>query len=273
MPDRFEVSVEREVAVAMPDGVLLFTDVYHPVRAGDCPTIVTRCPYGRALFTPAARAYAERGYHVVLQDCRGTAPSKGEPSVFAEAPDGRATGDWIARQPWFDGRLGADGGSYLGFTALAFASTRPPYLKALSLQVFGADRAAAWFPGGSFALDLALSWSQIRVATRDGGLDMSDLPKLAASMKDMAVKLERGFAHLPLGEADRIASGETLPGSRTGSRTRTRGIRSGRRSTTASCCPRSACRRCSWTAGTTIRCRTCSRTTGASAQPACRRAS
>ncbi len=211
MGDRFEVEVEREVAVAMPDGVELFTDVYHPVGAGDCPTIVTRCPYGRAMFTPAARAYAERGYHVVLQDCRGTAPSKGEPSVFAEAPDGRATGDWIARQPWFDGRLGADGGSYLGFTALAFASTRPPHLKALSLQVFAADRAAAWFPGGSFALDLALSWSQIRVATRDGGLDMTDLPKLAASMQEMAQKLERGFAHLPLGEADRVATGETLP--------------------------------------------------------------
>jgi putative CocE/NonD family hydrolase len=127
MRERCRVEQEHDVAVAMPDGVELFADVYHPLGAGDCPTILTRCPYGRAMFAPAARAFAERGYHVVLQDCRGTAPSKGEPSVYAEASDGRAAGDWITRQPWFDGRLGADGGSYLGFTALAFASTRPPY--------------------------------------------------------------------------------------------------------------------------------------------------
>jgi putative CocE/NonD family hydrolase len=211
MAERFEVETEADVAIAMPDGALLLADVYHPAGAGDCPTILTRCPYGRALFAAAARTYAAHGYHVVLQDCRGTAPSKGEPSIFAEASDGRAAGDWIARQPWFDGRLGADGASYLGFTALAFAATRPPYLKALSLQVFGAERHAAWFPGGSFALDLALAWSQIRVATRDGGLDLSDLAKLASSMKEMAERLERAFLHLPLGEADRVATGETLP--------------------------------------------------------------
>src|SRR5262245_37971134 len=211
MAQRFEVQTESDVAIAMPDGVELFADVHHPRGAGDCPTILTRCPYGRAMFTVAARAYAAHGYHVVLQDCRGTAPSKGAPALFSEGADGRATGDWIARQPWFDGRLGAEGGSYLGFTALAFAATRPPHLKALSLQVVGAERHAAWFPGGSFALDLALSWSQIRVATRDGGLDMSDLPKLAASMKEMGERLERAFLHVPLGEADRVATGETLP--------------------------------------------------------------
>jgi putative CocE/NonD family hydrolase len=210
MADRFEVDVEQ-VGVAMPDGALLFADVYHPRGAGEHPTLLTRCPYGRAMFRQAAKAFAERGYHVVLQDCRGTAPSKGEPSVFSEGADGRATGDWIGRQPWFDGRLGAEGASYLGFTALAFAATRPPYLKALSLQVIGADRAAAWFPGGSFALDLALSWSQIRAMTRDGELDMSDLGKLAAAFAENGRKLERAFAHLPLRDADGIASGETLP--------------------------------------------------------------
>jgi hypothetical protein len=210
MVQRFEVESES-VAVAMPDGVELLTDVFHPRGAGDCPTILTRCPYGRAMFTAAARAYAAHGYHVVLQDCRGTAPSQGAPSLFAEGADGRATADWIARRPWFDGRLGADGGSYLGFTALALAATRPPYLEALSLQIFGAQRQAAWFEGHSFSLDLALSWSQIRAATRDAALDLADLAKLAASMKEMGERLERAFRHLPLGEADRIATGETLP--------------------------------------------------------------
>jgi len=57
---------------------------------------------------------------------RGTDGSGGSHSYFAEAPDGRATADWIAEQTWFDGRLGSYGASYMGFTQWALASTRPP---------------------------------------------------------------------------------------------------------------------------------------------------
>src|SRR5579862_9215263 len=42
-----EVEVEHDVKVTMPDGVVLLTDVYHPVGVADAPTVLERTPYGR----------------------------------------------------------------------------------------------------------------------------------------------------------------------------------------------------------------------------------
>ena len=43
-----DVEIERDVKVTMPDGVVLLTDVYHPVGVDDAPTLLERTPYGRA---------------------------------------------------------------------------------------------------------------------------------------------------------------------------------------------------------------------------------
>src|SRR4051812_23647730 len=97
--ERVEVAIVRDVALevgAAPDGAdsgaVLVADVFHPVGAGPCPTVVQRTPYGRAFFEPGARALAARGYHVVSQDCRGSGGSTGAPSFVAEQADGGATG-------------------------------------------------------------------------------------------------------------------------------------------------------------------------------------
>jgi putative CocE/NonD family hydrolase len=133
-----------------------------------------------------------------MQDCRGSGLSTGESNFFLEARDGRACGDWIAGQPWFDGRLGTFGASYMSFTQWAFASTRPPYLSAMAIATLGTERGAAWYPGGSFALDIALPWT----ATMVHGLDAIQ-PQNQASV-------EAAFAHLPLEDADRVAVGQTV---------------------------------------------------------------
>jgi putative CocE/NonD family hydrolase len=115
-----------------------------------------RTPYGRRGIAGgglAARFFTERGYHAVVQSTRGTFGSGGEIDFDAEAGDGRAAADWITGQSWSNGELGTFGASYLSFTQLALASTRPPQLKAMSLAVWGAERRAGYFPGGSFALD------------------------------------------------------------------------------------------------------------------------
>ena len=67
----FEVDIERDVRITAADGVDLLADVYHPIDAGPCPTILERTPYGRAMFAGSNRAAASHGYHVVAQDCRG----------------------------------------------------------------------------------------------------------------------------------------------------------------------------------------------------------
>src|SRR5215831_1272692 len=154
-----EVKVERDVPITMPDGVVLLADIYHPVGVDDAPTILERTPYGRAgVATMAGPELAARGYRYVLQACRGTDGSGGSHSYFAEAPDGGATADWIAEQSWFDGRLGSYGGSYMGFTQWALASTRPPHLKAMAVALSTSVRKFSWYPGDSFALEVIIPW-------------------------------------------------------------------------------------------------------------------
>ena len=79
-PARNKVSVERDVAARMRDGAVLLADHYAPVTSGPRPAVLMRCPYGRALFyAMPALPYAERGYHVLLQGCRGNLGTAGDP--------------------------------------------------------------------------------------------------------------------------------------------------------------------------------------------------
>ena len=207
-----DVEIERDVKVAMPDGVVLLTDVYHPVGVDDAPTLLERTPYGRqGVASGAGPEFAARGYRYVLQACRGTDGSGGAHSYFAEAPDGRATADWIAEQSWFDGRLGSYGASYMGFTQWALASTHPPHLQAMAVALSTSVRKFSWYPGDSLALEVIIPW--------DLGAVMFNKPQPAAIVEDITpeaverrmAQLLPAFDHLPLGDVIRHVTGEDLP--------------------------------------------------------------
>ena len=160
-----------------------------------------RCPYGRrGPYGTLARLFAERGYHAVVQSTRGTFGSGGQLDPDREAADGRAAADWIVGQGWSNGEIGGFGGSYLSFTQLALASTRPPQLKAMAIGVWGANRRAGFYPGGSFALDRALSWAYT--------IDNQER-RLALLLTPLRARRALGsaFAHLPLLDADTLALG------------------------------------------------------------------
>ncbi len=207
-----DVEIERDVKVTMPDGVVLLTDVYHPVGVDDAPTLLERTPYGRqGMASGAGPEFAARGYRYVLQACRGTDGSGGTHSYFAEAPDGRATADWIAEQSWFDGRLGSYGASYMGFTQWALASTHPPHLQAMAVALSTSVRKFSWYPGDSLALEVIIPW--------DLGAVMFNKPQPAAIVEDITpeaiekrmAQLLPAFDHLPLGDVIRHLTGEDLP--------------------------------------------------------------
>lgn len=207
-----EVEIERDVKVPMPDGTVLLTDIYHPVGVDDAPTILERTPYGRAsIATMSGPQFAQRGYRYLLQACRGTDGSGGNHSYFAEAPDGRATADWIATQPWFDGRLGSFGASYMGFTQWALASTKPPHLKAMAVALSTSVRSFSWYPGGAVALEVIIPWDlgavQFNKPTNDGGI-VSDVTPEAVERR--MAELREAFGHLPLGEVIHKMTGEHL---------------------------------------------------------------
>ena len=133
-PTTPRIEVERGIRLSGPDGVQLLTDVYLPRPIVARPAILIRTPYGRGgVWGLVARGFAERGYQVVIQSCRGTFGSEGEITFSAEAGDGRAAADWIVTQRWSNGDIGTFGPSYLSFVQWALASTRPPQLKAMAI--------------------------------------------------------------------------------------------------------------------------------------------
>ena len=106
------------------------------------------------------RLFAERGYQVLIQSCRGTFGSAGDwVPLRNEQADGHATLGWIAAQPWFDGKLVTFGPSYLGLTQWSVAEDPPDFLRAMSLNVTSSNfRDAVVYPGRSFALETGLTW-------------------------------------------------------------------------------------------------------------------
>ncbi|GAA4894179.1 CocE/NonD family hydrolase [Streptomyces coeruleoprunus] len=157
---RYEAGWEPGLAVPAADGTPLVTDHYFPRAQGNFPTLLVRSPYGRRLpWSPMyGMLFAEQGFHVVLQSCRGTGGSGGRFDLWHnEAADGRATVAWLREQPWFDGTLGTVGPSYLGYVQWALALDPPPELKAMVVQVGLHDPHALFHTDGALRLENALA--------------------------------------------------------------------------------------------------------------------
>lgn len=158
------VSVRRDLKVRMPDGAELLTDHYFPRDMDKPPVVLVRSPYGKSGFMSAsmARPFAERGFQVVLQCCRGTGGSSG---IFDphhdERADGLATLDWIKSQAWYGGAIVTYGLSYLGYTQWAVARDAGPEVKAMALQVTLSSFARMTYAGDSLMLENALSWTKM----------------------------------------------------------------------------------------------------------------
>src|SRR5512133_1089241 len=111
--ETYDIALDKNLKVPMADGTVLLANRYYPRRGDNRPTILLRLPYGRANFDYVARIFAERGFQVVVQACRGTDGSAGEFDAFRqEHLDAKPTLDWIKQQAWFNGALATYGPSY-----------------------------------------------------------------------------------------------------------------------------------------------------------------
>jgi uncharacterized protein len=170
-PPVCEAAVERGIEVPAGDGVPLLTDHYLPLTGEPAPTLLVRSPYGRGF--PWDYLYgglfAQQGFHVVIQSCRGTGGSGGGFEPFRdEAADGQAAVAWLRQQDWFTGALGTIGPSYLGFTQWALAADPPPELRAMAVQVSSDDFHGFFYPGGAFALEATLTGLAAMVSMHRG---------------------------------------------------------------------------------------------------------
>jgi uncharacterized protein len=164
-PTEYAVRIERNVSLKTTAGVRLVSDVYHPQRLTRTPTVLVRAPlpsdFETRLFTDlVGRFWAERGYTVVIQRTRGCPPSGGRfYPLRPDRQDGKETLLWLAKQPWFNGRIGMWGGSAFGYTQWALADLVNPGPSALIIYESTSDFYRMFYPGGAFSLGSALFWA------------------------------------------------------------------------------------------------------------------
>jgi predicted acyl esterase len=142
---------DRNVAVAMNDGISLMADVHRPDADGRFPALIAASPYPRQIqdlgapmgFIEAGVTdyWVPRGYTHVIANVRGTGGSGGTFGLFdaQERRDMYDLVEWAAAQPWCDGNVGMIGISYFAMTQLEAAVERPPHLKAIFPVAVTAD--------------------------------------------------------------------------------------------------------------------------------------
>ncbi len=147
----------------MRDGVRLAANVFLPAGRGPFPVIVTRTPYikdnERYLSRESWGRYVDAGFAFVVQDTRGRGRSEGHYEAFVDdMEDGYDTIEWIAAQPWSNGRVGITGGSAMGITGNLAAIANPPHLTAAYVIVAPAARRRASVINGVLKEEDTVGW-------------------------------------------------------------------------------------------------------------------
>ena len=166
------IKLERHLAVPMRDGVTLYGDLYRPRADGKYPVLIVRTPYGvqRDGVHETMMKFAQNGYATFIQDTRGRYESEGKWEPFrTEAEDGYDTIEWAAKQPWSNGKVATQGGSYLGHVQWRAGSLTPPSLVAMFPAVASTNIYANWITlGGAYRLSFNYGWGVAnRVEVRD----------------------------------------------------------------------------------------------------------
>ena len=169
-PDDGDIAASYNVMIPTRDGVRLATDIYRPATDNvpvrePLPVVLTRSPYSkdRARDVALARHLVRHGYVAAIQDIRGRYASEGEFTKYSalDASDGYDTIEWLARQPYSDGRVGMWGTSYAAHAQADAAKLNPPALRAMLLNQGGISDAwdNAVRHGGAFELGRELTWA------------------------------------------------------------------------------------------------------------------
>jgi predicted acyl esterase len=162
--DMAQVKRKFDVRMPMRDGIELSADVWMPAGHRRCAAILVRTPYLKTMellrFPELGEYFARRGYVVVVQDVRGRGDSDGTFGFhLADEADGYDTVEWLANQPWSNGRVGMMGVSYLAGVQWLAARGRPPHLVCIAPTAPGGLDVAFNYLGGAFLMGWAVPWT------------------------------------------------------------------------------------------------------------------
>ena len=144
---------EKNLEIKTRDGTIIRANVFRPPVDGErFPSLIALTPYVKdvrlegAVLEEIEQAgnylthelpnpdfWVARGYAVVWVDTRGTGASDGKADLFSsqEARDYHDAIEWVAEQPWSDGKVASTAISYMAIVQWAMASQQPPHLAAM----------------------------------------------------------------------------------------------------------------------------------------------
>ena len=148
------VAALRDVRIPVSDGLELSANLWLPEPLADgagpqvFPAILEMIPYRKDDWRAASDEsrgewLAARGFALCRLDIRGTGSSPGialDEYTARETQDGYDAVEWLASQPWCNGKVGMWGISYGGFTSIQVALLQPPHLAAIVPMMATDDR-------------------------------------------------------------------------------------------------------------------------------------
>ncbi len=148
---------EEDVAVILRDGTKIYADIFRPTTNERVPVILSWSYYTKRpryanpeLSTrgvpkgaiskycmeegPDPLYWCQYGYAVANVDPRGIGNSEGTFVAYGkqDAKDGRDFIEWIAQQPWCNGKVGMAGNSCLAMVQWRIAAEKPPHLACIA---------------------------------------------------------------------------------------------------------------------------------------------
>jgi uncharacterized protein len=129
-PDPAQVKFQWGVKIPLRDGVKLNATVYTPrEQKAPAPCVFTLTPYISQSYHDRGMYFAAHGYPFLTVDVRGRGNSEGQfRPLIQEARDGHDVVEWLAQQPYCNGKVTMWGGSYAGYNQWATAKEFPPHL-------------------------------------------------------------------------------------------------------------------------------------------------
>jgi predicted acyl esterase len=215
--------IDRKVMVKMRDGKRMAADIYRPKNAaGKVPIIFSRTPYNFNFWDVKLGAprdmsrelqAVKAGYAYVNMNERGHYFSEGNYDILgAPLTDGVDAVNWMASQPWSNGKVGTTGCSSTAEWQMAVVAQDDPHLAAFNVQGFGAGvgkvgpywEQGNWYRGGAVQM-LFIAWiygeqNQVRPmfpkdATQAELINASRMFDLDPQMPP--VDWDKAFWHLP----------------------------------------------------------------------------
>ena len=160
MPLPCDIVFDKDVAVTLRDGTVIYVDIYRPAGAERVPVLLGWSPYGksrgngmlyRQLFGLLGMATGElsglmrfegadpafwcaNGYAICSPDPRGCFHSEGDIKVWSreEGEDYADLIEFLGVQDWCNGKVGTTGNSYLAISQWFLAGQQPPHLAAIA---------------------------------------------------------------------------------------------------------------------------------------------